>query len=244
MPTQLAPGRAIVPIVRATTETPVIEVLGTGFFVGIGSALHVITARHVIADNPLARDEKYAIVFREQEKIKIIATLRVLAASAFDLAACVVERSDFPDAIPLAIGRDDPALNADVFSFEYSATRIERIPAGGTHVAFEPYAHKGNIVRFFESTFPEKVRTPSILTSFPAMQGASGAPILAATSSKKSFAVLTLSPPHAGRRGSLVLVVVVVVALGAASLTSTDRSGQRARRATQGARAVPSAPRG
>ena len=91
------------PIVRATKEKPVIEVLGTGFFVGSGSALHVITAKHVIADNPVTGDEKYAIVFRDDKRIKILATLRILAAVDFDLAACVVDRSDFPDAVPLQL---------------------------------------------------------------------------------------------------------------------------------------------
>jgi hypothetical protein len=199
MPVDLRPERAIVPIVRATKQKPVIEVLGTGFFVGTGPALHVITAKHVIADNPVVGDEKYAIVFRDAKSIKILATLRILAAADFDLAACVVDRSDFPAAVPLSIGREDPALNADVFSFEYSATRIERTPTGGTHVSFEPYAHKGNIVRSFESTFPEKVNTPSILTSFPALQGASGAPILAATSSRKSFAVVGMTVANVER---------------------------------------------
>ena len=79
------------------------------------------------------------------------------------------------------------------FRYEYSSTRIEQTPAGGTHVSFEPYAHKGNIVRFFDSTFPEKIPTPSILTSFPALQGASGAPILTATLSKKSFSVVGMT---------------------------------------------------
>lgn len=190
MAVELTPGRAIVPIVRATTEKPVIEVLGTGFFVGTESALHLITAKHVIENNPLAGDEKYGIVFREERAIRVLATLRVLGCRDFDLAACVVLREDFPEAVPLAIGKADPPLNADIFSYEYSATRIERTPTGGTKVSFEPYFHKGNIVRSYESSYPETIKTPSFLTSFPALQGASGAPILAATDSRKSLAVV------------------------------------------------------
>jgi len=113
--------------------------------------------------------------------------------------ACVVDHQYLPEAVPLAIGRNDPALNADVFSYEYSSTRIERTPTGGTHVSFEPYSHKGNIVRSYESTFPEKVKTAAILTSFPALRGASGAPILAATLSKKSFAVVGMTVANVDR---------------------------------------------
>ena len=116
MPVELRPERAIVPIVRGTKEKPVMQVLGTGFFVGTGSALHVITAKHVIADSPLVGDQQYFIAFREDTRMKFVSTLRVLVAQDFDLAACVVEKSDFPDAVPLAIGRSNPALNADVVS--------------------------------------------------------------------------------------------------------------------------------
>ena len=189
MSVELKPERAIVPIVRATKAMPIIEVLGTGFFVGNDSALHVITAKHVITDNPLSGDEKYAIVFNNGQSIKILATLHIRVAVDYDIAACRVDRTDFPDAVLLAIGRRDPSLNEDLFSYEYSSTRIERTP-GHTHVCFEPYAHKGHIVRSFDSTYPEKVKTASYLTSFPALQGASGAPLIAATLSKKSFAVV------------------------------------------------------
>lgn len=137
-------------------------------------------------------------MFREDKGTKIVATRQVLAAVDFDLAACVVNKSDFPNAIPLAIGRQDAALNADIFSFEYSATRIERSP-GRTLVSFEPYSHKGNIVRSFESKFPEKVKTQCFLTSFPALRGASGASILAGTLSKKNFAVVGMTVANVER---------------------------------------------
>lgn len=186
----LRPEKAIVPIVRATKARPIIAVLGTGFFVGNEAGLHVITAKHVIDKNPLKDEEKYAIVFYEKSGIKVVAISQVLASTEFDLAVCKVSTLHLPEIMPMMIGRAEPSLNQDVFSYEYSSTRIESTPTGGTNVSFEPYFHKGNIVRSFTSTYPETIDTTSYLVSFPAMQGASGAPVFTGTSSKKNFAVV------------------------------------------------------
>ena len=82
---------------------------------------------------------------------------------------------------------------------EYSATRIEKKPEGGIHVSFEPYAHKGNIVRSYQSTFPEAVPTASFLTSFPALQGASGAPVLVKTHPRRTLAAVGIMVANAER---------------------------------------------
>jgi hypothetical protein len=84
-----------------------------------------------------------------------------------------------PDVVTLGFKRADPALNDDVFSYEYSSTRIEKTASGGTNVIFEPMAHKRNIMRFYDSDFPEGKLTPSFQVSYPALQGASGAPVVA-----------------------------------------------------------------
>jgi len=172
--------------------------LGTGFFVGKGDALHVITAKHVIEDNPLAEGEQYALVFGGEKGIAVVGFGSMRLAQDYDVAALMVSRASFPEAesappVALALMRADPALNAEVLTYEYSSTRIECKPLGGMHVSFEPYAHKGNIVRSYTSTFPEKTPTRSVLTSFPALQGASGAPILTGTASKNSFAVVGMT---------------------------------------------------
>lgn len=199
MSVELVPHLAIIPIIRSSADRLVMEVLGTGFFVGNAEKLHVITAKHVIESNPLASDESYAIVFQEKTTIKVVRIGQVISCKDFDLAACEISREQLPDATALPIGRHDPALNEDVFSYEYSSTRIEKNSAGQTRVAFEPYAHKGNIVRSFTSSYPEKVPTPSFLTSFPALQGASGAPILAASSTRSSFVVVGMTVANVAR---------------------------------------------
>lgn len=186
---QLKPERAIVPIVRAAREQPVKEILGTGFFVGLLDEIHVVTAKHVFEDNRLAHGEKYAIVLAGETGISIIAISTVRVSPEYDLAVCTVPRHLLRQAVILPVSETDVPLNEDVFSYEYSSSRIERT-ASGVQVSMEPYAHKGNVVRMYVSSFPEKLPTPSLLTSFPALQGASGAPVLAAGSGRKSFAVV------------------------------------------------------
>ncbi len=220
MAIHLIPERAIVPIVRATRERPIINLVGTGFFVGDAEALHIVTAKHVITDNPLAEDELYGIVFHEDKGIKIIAISHIRASVDFDLAVCSVSRADFPLAVPLVIAKSDPALNEDVFSYEYSSTRIEQTDTGGTHVFFEPYAHKGNVVRSYESTFPERIKTPTILTSFPALQGASGAPVVASGPGKMSFAVVGMLVANSERH--LLPAQVVKIKNGPSYMETTS----------------------
>lgn len=191
MAVQLAPGRAIVPIVAYSAGKPIKTILGTGFFVGKGSVSHLVTAKHVIAAGaPVNGDDGYAFVFAGAEAIGILPILKIWAAEHYDIAVCeiAVDQLQEQGAVPLPLARENPSLNDDVLSYEYSSSRIE-VGATNTHVSFEPYAHKGNIVRYFESTFPEGRATPSFLTSFPALRGASGAPILAASPNRKSFAV-------------------------------------------------------
>jgi len=178
----LEPLRSIVPILKGHKGQALTDLLGTGFFLGTPSALHLVTAKHVFQGNPVEKWEHYAFAFRTERGIEIRELKKVLVSVDFDVAACPI--SELGQAISLQFSREEPALNDDIFTFEYSSTRFERKPTGGTHVAFEPMSHKGNVVRYYDSTFPESVLTPSFLTSFAALQGASGAPVMFSTSEK------------------------------------------------------------
>jgi len=193
MPVELRPELSIVPIVRAQKDMPVRELLGTGFFVGMAPKLRLVTAKHVVEDCQLADGDRIAIAFRTDKGISIVAVSRFIGSPDFDIAVGEIETSLIPTAVGLTLSRHDPALNGDVFTYEYSGTRIEKTTPTHTLVSFEPYTHKGNIVRSYESTFPEKVKTPCFLMSFPALQGASGAPLLSGTASKKSIAVVGMT---------------------------------------------------
>ncbi|MEJ0038935.1 MAG: serine protease [Gammaproteobacteria bacterium] len=186
---EFRPQDAIVPIVRWSDSLPIKQLLGTGFFVGSGEKIHVVTAKHVFEGNPLLDGEKYAICLHGGKQIAVALILQVRASLDFDLAVCKIPHEQLSGVLALPIARSDAALTDDIFSYEYSQTRI--VTTGRhTHVSFEPNAHKGNIVRSYESTWPEKIKTPSFLTSYPALQGASGAPVIAPTRGRKSFAVV------------------------------------------------------
>ena len=162
--------------------------------------MYVVTAKHVFEKNPLQDGEEYAVVFRGADGIALVAISEVSMSRNFDVAACEVPLvKNLSEAVRLPIARTDPGLNEDVICFEYSSTRIERTRQGGTHVSFEPNAHKGNIVRSYVSTYPEAVPTPSLVTSFPALQGASGAPVLIKTSPRRTFAAVGIMVANVGR---------------------------------------------
>jgi hypothetical protein len=183
----LKPERSIVPIVRSRGEVPVSQFLGTGFFVGTPECLHVVSAGHVFTGNPLAEDERYVIAFPEETGMRFREISKVNGSPDLDIA--VFDGSGFPNAVPLALASDDAALNADLLMYEYSSTRIERPNPRDTRVTFEPNLHKGHAMRYFLSEFPEKRPTPSFITSFPALRGASGAPVLEGAPVWKEFAV-------------------------------------------------------
>lgn len=188
---QLKPHCAVVPIVAASRSRPVDRILGSGFLIGSSAETWIVTAKHVFAASPLAEGERYAFVMKRERGTAVLAMSDVRASPSHDIAvgrAPVHEHMS--EAVRLPVARTEPGLNDEIFCFEYSSSRIRREVGGRTHVSFEPFAHKGNIVRSFRSTYPEATSTSSYLTSFPALQGASGAPLLVRTYPRRTFAVV------------------------------------------------------
>jgi hypothetical protein len=179
----LNPPKAIVPIVIAGNQSPAESLLGTGFFVDTAAGPQIITAKHLCGHDKLEEGLRYAVAFREKSAIRIIAVRTILGHPKADVAM-VVPGESFLEAVPLPIAEEDPPLGRDIFSYDYSTTRIERQNGGGPLTSFEPLFHKGHVQRYYTSTFPEAHPTPCFLTSFPALQGASGAPVLAGSNTK------------------------------------------------------------
>ena len=148
-----------------------------------------MTARHVFDDNPLEKSEKYAYTFHGTKNIQIRSVNKIYSSDDYDIAFFHVENSDVavPDAVTLPFSKREPTLSENIYCYEYSTSRFKRTAQGGTHVSIEPLTHKGNIMRIFDSDYPETIPTPSFLTSFPALQGASGAPLLAGTENKNFY---------------------------------------------------------
>lgn len=172
---ELDPFSAIIPILRLGADGHVKGVAGTGFFVGTRPV--VVTAKHVFLGDPLAEGEQFGMaVFRPDGTVGIGEIKEYLVCEKWDIA--VFAAGGHPRATPLALSRTKHPINYDVLAFEYSSTTIETDGAGNRIVNFQPYTHKGNILRHYVSTFPAVIPTPSFDLSFPALQGASGAPVL------------------------------------------------------------------
>lgn len=90
----------------------------------------------------------------------------------------VVPKAQIPGIEALKLTPQLLPLTDDVVALEYSSTRFERRD-GAIHVHFEPMSHKGNLMRSYVSDFPGWKPTRVWDTSFPALQGASGAPVVA-----------------------------------------------------------------
>jgi hypothetical protein len=173
-PTRLL--RSIGPVI--TTPDPssqqVGAFLGTGFATDGG---RVLTAGHVLRRFGLGPGFVPAITLFEEEPWRSVELKNIKVSLDFDLA--VAELAE-PDAMePLAIASTDPAANVDVFTYEFSGSEVERRPEGDVRV-FSPLLRKGNVLRFFtETTFVVKGPATMLEVSFPALVGASGAPIMA-----------------------------------------------------------------
>lgn len=182
---EFEPTRSIIPLVKASKHQPIQEILGTGSFIGKDKEVYILTAKHIFEGVELNKDDKFAFVLNDGKGIGIWAIRQIVCDPDYDIAVCYIDYVD--GMVPLQFSEEIPSLTKDIFCFEYSRTSVEAKPEGGKHVSFEPLSHKGNIMRSFNSTFPEKKVTPAFNTSFPALQGASGAPVLAGTKNKNFY---------------------------------------------------------
>lgn len=170
--------RAIIPIISRDADGKVIDLLGTGFFVGRRRV--VVTAAHVFKNGALPDGHKYAISFLDAESHLQLADLgRIQYAPTHDIALFRAEA--VPGSVSLSLAAQPVPTNLDVLTYEFSQTEIFTDDSGNRVVHFSPFTHKGNVLRHYVSDFPERTPTPVFDTSFPALQGASGAPVVRAT---------------------------------------------------------------
>lgn len=143
----------------------------------LGPPSTLITAKHVLK-KPLAAGHEYAVAYASKDgpTIGVLARRHVRFSQKWDIAA--LPRVEAPGLDMFALQLEKLPLTDDVVSFDYSATRFE--VKDGRHQAFlEPLTHKGNLMRDYISDAPGWEGTPAWDTSFPALQGASGAPVMA-----------------------------------------------------------------
>ena len=190
------PNQAVIPILKAKGGTTISETLGTGFFTRLSGELYVVTAKHVFTDNPLVDDEHYVYVFKSGDEANVWNVDGFHFSENSDVAFFKSTLNEHAVIIPFS--ENSPPMNRDVFCYEYSQSRIEAKPAGGVHVALEPFTHKGNVMRYHDLDYPSYVNAPCFVVSFPAMRGASGAPVICYTD-KKNFYVAGMIVANMGR---------------------------------------------
>lgn len=169
----MQPLESIVPIVVVDADNEVVSLAGTGFFVAPVPTL--VTAAHVLRA-PLPDGHRYAVVNqRPNGEIGVAVIADVRFDPVHDIAA--VPRAAVPGIKPLSLQPQLCTLTEDVVALEFSGTRSERI-GGRMHTFFVPMTRKGHFMRAYVSDLPAWPATRVWDVSFPALQGASGAPVV------------------------------------------------------------------
>ena len=176
---EIVPSLCVVPIVGLHPDGGCGPFLGTGSFVGEEKVL--VTCEHVLSQ----WDGLYGISAHEdQPQIYVANTLH--RNSNIDLACLKVEGYEPPYSFPLAED-EEIILNQHVCAFEYGTT--ETI-AG--HINFSPANRMGNVTRIRDLRDRFNGAGDHMLElSFPALKGASGAPIITWRPPFKLFGILS-----------------------------------------------------
>lgn len=162
----LHPRDVVVPIFGLNPQGGLGAFLGTGSVVGDGSIL--LTANHVITawNGPLGflvmndlAHPPYPVTLIDRDPVHDLALLRV---------------TEYRPPQPLALEFDDFSENTSLVAYEYGTTRLD-----GTTIHLNPATRIGHMTRRLG---PEDGLTAltdeAIELSFPALRGASGAPLM------------------------------------------------------------------
>jgi len=168
------PLEAIFPIVsvRKMPETRY-GFLGTGFFIDDSGLF--FTAKHVCKG---VENECNAVML-DLPSDKLVTPHQIYNlqfSEEFDIA--LGEVKGVRDIKPFAIATENAPMNYDILTAEFSGTYSQQIGEGRKALIFNPYFRKGQVLCYYISTFPETVPTGCLELSFPALKGASGAPVI------------------------------------------------------------------
>jgi trypsin-like peptidase len=163
LPTE--PLTAIFPVLKVDCRGErVLECLGTGFFVRDDGL--VMSCAHVLGVHP-APGEMIAVIPAPGKILYFV--LDVIVSPRFDIAVGRLYVRP-PGISILAIAERDMPINVDVLTVEFSGT---------TSSQAIPYYRKGHVITRYVSDFGNLLKGATVLDlSFPALKGASGAPVL------------------------------------------------------------------
>ena len=169
------PLNAIFPIVSLDSAGPTYSFLGTGFFVRADGTF--MTAKHVVNVPSAADITLLAVDTRGQIGTHIVEDVRL--SPDYDIGVGRIPTWEGPH--PRELSDTEPALNADLITLEFSQTSSHLHPNGSLHLNLIFSARKGHVVRQYVTDSLPITPTPThvLELSFPALKGASGAPVIA-----------------------------------------------------------------
>lgn len=166
-PAPFDPAERIVPIFGRSLAGEDGPFLGTGFFAGPDGLL--MTADHVVRD----WEGSFFIVCMKELTTTYLATV-LERDSAHDLAILRVATYRPPSF--LVLGFDEPFHpNVQLLAFEYGTTTT-----AGQQITLNPATRLGNMTRIKDLPMLGRAGDGALELSFPALRGASGAPVMRA----------------------------------------------------------------
>jgi hypothetical protein len=136
-----------------------------------------MSAKHVLGVVPPDGQLLAIFLHDESQATRIVPLTEIYLDPDYDVA---VARGKAPHWEHLKIaGTDNVVMNSDVLTVEYSATQQHLPRSDGEHeMKVVASYHKGHVVRRTEEVLGHSRPAQCIDLSFPALQGASGAPII------------------------------------------------------------------
>ena len=168
---QFNPG--IFAIVHQEEEASGYAFLGTGFLADASGTL--VSAKHVFEGIGAPDGAGCHIVDTNSQSVHPIS--RVQLSPDCDIA--VGKITPPPGFEPLPIAVSDAPANTDILTIEFSPTHAVRRAGGRVAINIRSYCHKGHVLSYYRGDI---LGPPMDLLdlSFPALAGASGAPVVAA----------------------------------------------------------------
>jgi S1-C subfamily serine protease len=161
------PALVIVPIFGMHEGSEIGVFLGTGFFVGPEGLL--MTAEHVV------RDWQGSLAIVCMHDLRTTYAAKVIECDrGHDIALLRVDTYRPPNVLALAF---DEAFhpNVQVLTFEYGTTTTN-----GNQITLNPDTRIGNVTRLKDMSMLGPAGVSALELSFPALRGASGAPVMRA----------------------------------------------------------------
>ncbi|HEY6317860.1 MAG TPA: trypsin-like peptidase domain-containing protein [Acidimicrobiia bacterium] len=161
-------------VLRAAPDSEEVDrYCGTAFYFRDNRTM--ITAAHVLREQPDLDIDHLAAIITIRDEFIIVPVRRAYISRRMDLAVLAVEPVD--EVIPLTTVTERPALNEDLSTLEFAASTHVRVADERRAFKVDRSFRKGHAIRWYTSDFPETVPTRCVDLSYPALKGASGAPV-------------------------------------------------------------------